>query len=121
MNKADGVLIANAEKITDLHAKVEACKAGQSRIEQVGLSLIWCTFALTIALIIGPIETSNEGMYMVSPDFFYETSGFSIKSFHTTLAFVPESRGGFVTSAQGIGDINSVVCRPIHWDLKRPA
>ncbi|VDK22876.1 unnamed protein product [Taenia asiatica] len=34
LNKADGVLIANAEKITDLHAKVEACKAGQSRIEQ---------------------------------------------------------------------------------------
>ncbi|KAM7533009.1 hypothetical protein Aperf_G00000126117 [Anoplocephala perfoliata] len=34
LNKADGVLIANADKISDLHAKVEACKAGQARIEQ---------------------------------------------------------------------------------------
>ncbi|KAL5111742.1 WD repeat domain-containing protein 83 [Taenia crassiceps] len=34
LNRVDGILIANAEKITDLHAKVEVCKAGQSRIEQ---------------------------------------------------------------------------------------
>uniref|UniRef100_A0A5K3FBP1 Nsp1_C domain-containing protein n=1 Tax=Mesocestoides corti TaxID=53468 RepID=A0A5K3FBP1_MESCO len=34
LNTADRVLTANAEKISDLHAKIEACKAGQSRIEQ---------------------------------------------------------------------------------------
>ncbi|VDM26657.1 unnamed protein product [Hydatigera taeniaeformis] len=63
LNKADGVLIANAEKISDLHAKVEACKAGQSRIEQVSFNsakrfgrlkhqhthdyTIWCSLALS--------------------------------------------------------------------------
>ncbi|VUZ55478.1 unnamed protein product [Hymenolepis diminuta] len=34
LNKADALLIANADKISDLHAKVEACKAGQYRIDQ---------------------------------------------------------------------------------------